>query len=57
MSEISTLQRQMQAKKAYGLAPDSVKTPAPELFTGTHDGKTVRTFLNAYDTYFKLTGT
>ena len=28
---------------------------APELFTGTHDGKTVRTLLNACDMYFKLT--
>ena len=29
---------------------------ALELFTGTHNGKTVRTFINACDTYFKLTG-
>ena len=30
--------------------------PALELFTGTHDGEIVRTFLNACETYFKLTG-
>ena len=29
--------------------------PAPELYTGTHDGEMVRTFLNSYNTYYKLT--
>ena len=38
------------------MVPDSVKMLALELFTGTHNGKTVRTFINACDTYFKLTG-
>ena len=56
MSEVSTLQRQVQAKKAYGLVPDTVKTPKIELFIGTHDSKVVKTFLNACDMYFKLTG-
>ena len=30
--------------------------PTPELFTGTHDGETVRTLLNACERYFKLNG-
>ena len=30
--------------------------PAAEMFTGTHDSEIARTFLNACDTYFKLTG-
>ena len=56
MSELSILKRQVQAQKAHGLVPDSVKMPEPEFFTGTHDGKMVKTFLNACDTYFKLIG-
>ena len=55
-SEVSTLKRQEQAKKAYGLVPDSVKMPALELFTGKHDGEMFRTFLNASETYFTITG-
>ena len=39
---------------AHGLVPDSVKMPAPELFTATHDSETVRTFINVNDMYFKL---
>ena len=54
-SEIYTLQHYVKAKKAHGLIPDSVKMSAPELFTGTHDGEMVRTFLNACETYFTLT--
>ena len=30
--------------------------PEPEFLTGTHYGKMFKTFLNAYNTYFKLTG-
>ena len=30
--------------------------PSLELFTGTHDGEMFKTFLNACDMYFKLTG-
>ena len=30
--------------------------PALELFTGTHYDEMFRTFLKAYNTYFKLTG-
>ena len=55
-SELGTFQCQVQAKKAHGLVLDSEKMLAPELFTGTHDGEMVRTFLNACSTYFKLTG-
>ena len=47
MSEVKTLQRQVYDKKAHGLVPNSVKTPAPELFTGTYNIEMVRTFLNA----------
>ena len=46
----------MQAKKAHGLVPDTVKLPPPELFHGEHDGETVRAFVNACETFFKLTG-
>ena len=46
------LNKQIIAKKAYRLVPDIVKMPPPELFTGKHDGETVRQFFNAYDTYF-----
>ena len=53
--ELTTLQCKVQAKKAHGLVPDSVKMTAPELFTGTHI-EIIRAFLNACDTYFKLTG-
>ena len=56
MSEVSTLQRQVQAKKADELVPDFIKMPAPELFTGIDDIEIVRTFLIAYNTYFKLNG-
>ena len=38
------------------MVPDSVKLPALELFTGTHDGEMLRNFLNVYNMYFKLTG-
>ena len=55
ISEVSTLQRYVWAKKSHGLVPDSVKLPAPEFFIGTHDGKTLRTFLNASNMYLKLT--
>ena len=33
-----------------------MRIPAPELFTGTHYGAMVRTFLNACKTNFTLTG-
>ena len=33
-----------------------MKMPLPELFTGKHDGETLRQYINAYSTYFKLTG-
>ena len=56
MSGLSTLQRQVQAKKAHGLVLDSVKMPAPELLIGAHDDEMVRTFLSACDMYFELTG-
>ena len=36
--------------------PDSVKLPAPDMFAGEHDGESVRAFVNACETYFKLTG-
>ena len=55
ISKVSTLQRQVYAKKAHGLVQDSVEMPAPELFTGTHDCEMLRTLLNACDMYFKLT--
>ena len=50
-SELSTLQLYVQAKKAHEFVPDFVKMPAPELFTGKHDGKMLMTFLNVYDTF------
>ena len=53
MSKVSTLQRQVQA---YALDPYFVEMPAPELFTGTYDGKMITNFLNACDMYFKLFG-
>ena len=34
--------KQIIAKKAYRLVPDTVKMPPPELFTGKHDVETVR---------------
>ena len=55
-SKLGTLWRQVQAKKAHGLVPDSVKMAAPELFTGTHGGEMVRILLNASNTFFKLAG-
>ena len=55
-SKLGILQRQVQVKKAHGSVPDSVKTLEPKLFTVNHDHKMVRIFLNACDTYFKLTG-
>ena len=36
--------------------PDTVKTPAPEVFNGEHDGETIRAFVNACERFFKLTG-
>ena len=33
-----------------------MKKPSPELFAGTHDSEMVKTFPNACDMYFKLTG-
>ena len=48
MSKVSTLQRQVQA---YALDPYFVEMPAPELFTGTYDGKMITNFLNACDMY------
>ena len=36
--------------------PNAIKMPPPELFMGKQDGKTVKQFINACNTYFKLTG-
>ena len=36
--------------------PDTVKMPAPEVFNGEHDGESIRAFVNACETFFKLTG-
>ena len=36
--------------------PDTVKMPAPEVFNGEHDGESIRAFVNACKTFFKLTG-
>ena len=35
--------------------PDTVKMPAPEVFNGEHDGESIRAFVNACETFFKLT--
>ena len=43
-------------QKAHGFVLDSVRMPAPELFTGTHNGEMVKTFQNAHDKYIKLAG-
>ena len=37
----------MAAKKAYGIVLDNVQLLAPEPFLGSHDGKMVKTFVNA----------
>ena len=44
------------AKKSYRLVPSIVKMPPLELLKDKHDGETIRQFINACNTYFKLTG-
>ena len=46
---------QVTAKKATGLVPNSMKLPDPEFFQGKRNRESVRTFINACETYFKLT--
>ena len=36
--------------------PNGVKAPAPPSFHGASDGDTVKNFVDALDTYFKLVG-
>ena len=43
-------------QKVYKLVPNTVDMPPPELFTGQHDGETIRQLTNACYTHFKLIG-
>ena len=46
---------QTPASEARGL-PSGVKTPPPPSFHGASDGDTVKNYMDALDTYFKLVG-
>ena len=52
---VARAETQNPAPEVRGL-PSGVKAPPPPSFHGASDGDTVKTFVDALDTYFELVG-